>query len=131
MVADWEHDRLRVAGRTALADRRRWDDQRSAGLPVQPADTGDSDPAAPERVARPAVARRAAEGDFVEIDLSDAGRAYGPTWSPDGNWILATIVSSADGNQDLYAIAPDGSTKIRLTTSVEAEAYADWAAAAP
>jgi len=63
-----------------------------------------------------------------EIDLADAGRAYGPTWSPDGNWILATIVSSADGNHDLYAIAPDGSTKIRLTTSAEAEAYADWTA---
>ena len=40
------------------------DGQRSAGLSVQPADTGGADPAAAERVARPPAVRRAAEGRF-------------------------------------------------------------------
>jgi hypothetical protein len=54
--------------RATRTDRRRWHGQRSAGLSVQPADTGDADPAAPERVARPQVVRRAAEGSFVALD---------------------------------------------------------------
>jgi Tol biopolymer transport system component len=65
------------------------------------------------------------------IELSQPGRAYGPTWSPDGNWILTTVVSSLDGSHDLYVVAPDGSKMIRLTETEEAEAYTDWGPAAP
>ena len=65
------------------------------------------------------------------IELSEPGRAYGPTWSPDGNWILTTIVSALDGSHDLYVVAADGSKMIRLTETEEAEAYTDWGPAAP
>jgi hypothetical protein len=58
------------------------------------------------------------------LHLPLSGFLYGPAWSPDGKWILATV--NTNGSQRLFAIAADGSRMLRLTKSEDAEAYADW-----
>jgi Tol biopolymer transport system component len=54
------------------------------------------------------------------------GRAYGPTWSPDGQWILVTVVAASTAQHDLFVVSADGSRSIRLTDDADAEAYTDW-----
>ena len=47
-----------------------------------------------------------------------------PDWSPDGEWIVFQNV--VDGNRDLYAIKPDGTNEIRLTTYGSEESDPTW-----
>jgi Tol biopolymer transport system component len=63
------------------------------------------------------------------IDLPQPGFVYGPAWSPDGKWLLVTLDAAATGQADLYVVAPDGSTMVRITDAPDVEAYTDWAAA--
>ncbi|MGH9197457.1 MAG: hypothetical protein ACRD1T_17155, partial [Acidimicrobiia bacterium] len=49
-----------------------------------------------------------------------------PVFSPDGLSVLVT--SNRDGNLELYQMANDGSSVLRLTNVVAADFYADWAA---
>jgi Tol biopolymer transport system component len=63
------------------------------------------------------------------IDLPRPGFVYGPTWSPDGKWLLVTVVAQAIGQHDLFVVAPDGSTMLQVTDTPEVEAYTDWGTA--
>jgi Tol biopolymer transport system component len=60
------------------------------------------------------------------IDLPVPGFAYGPTWSPDGKWLLVTVIPQATGQHDLFMVAPDGSSMVQLTDTAAVEAYTDW-----
>ena len=60
------------------------------------------------------------------IELPQEGFAYGPTWSPDGKWILVTVISPATDGDDLFVVTPDGSTISQITDTAEVEAYSDW-----
>jgi len=60
------------------------------------------------------------------VDLPQPGFVYGPTWSPDGKWILVTVNSPATGRDDLFVVAADGSTMSQVTDTAEVEAYSDW-----
>jgi Tol biopolymer transport system component len=63
------------------------------------------------------------------IDLPTPGFVYGPTWSPDGKWLLVTVVAQATGQHDLFVVAPDGSTMVQVTDTPDVEAYTDWGTA--
>ena len=63
------------------------------------------------------------------IELPQEGFAYGPTWSPDGKWILVTAFSPATDGDDLFVVTPDGSTISQITDTAEVEAYSDWGSA--
>ena len=63
------------------------------------------------------------------IDLPQPGFVYGPTWSPDGKWILVTVNSQATGHDDLFVVSPDGSTMSQITDTAEVEAFSDWGSA--
>jgi hypothetical protein len=65
------------------------------------------------------------------ISLPVSGFAYGPSWSPDGKWILVTIRSGRTGQTELYAVMPDGSSAVRLTDNALIEAFTDWGPAKP
>jgi Tol biopolymer transport system component len=60
------------------------------------------------------------------VDLLQPGFVYGPTWSPDGKWILVTVKSQATGRDDLFVVTADGSTMSQVTDTAEVEAYSDW-----
>ena len=69
----------------------------------------------------------AADGTGLRtVDLPQPGFVYGPTWSPDGKWILVTTNSPATGQDDLFVVSPDGSAMSQLTDTAEVEAYSDW-----
>jgi Anaphase-promoting complex subunit 4 WD40 domain len=59
--------------------------------------------------------------------LQTPGFAYGPEWSPDGTWLLVTVVATKPSEADLFAVAADGSATVQLTNTPEVEAYTDWA----
>jgi hypothetical protein len=59
------------------------------------------------------------------IDLPTPGFVYGPAWSPDGKWLLVTVVQ-ATRQHDLFVVAPDGSSMVQVTDTPEVEAYTDW-----
>jgi Tol biopolymer transport system component len=63
------------------------------------------------------------------ITLPVAGMVYGPAWSPDGKWLLVTIAGDPSFRHDLFAVAADGGSLVRLTDNREAEAFTDWAIA--
>jgi Tol biopolymer transport system component len=63
------------------------------------------------------------------IDLPTPGFVYGPAWSPDGKWLLVTVVPQATGRHDLFVVPPDGSTMVQVTDTPEVEAFTDWGAA--
>lgn len=63
------------------------------------------------------------------VDLPQAGFAYGPTWSPDGKWIVVTVALQATGHDDLFVVSPDGLTMRQVTDTVEVEAFTDWGTA--
>ena len=63
------------------------------------------------------------------IDLPKPGFVYGPAWSPDGKWLLVTVVPQATGQHDLFVVAPDGSSMVQLTDTPAVEAYTDWGVA--
>jgi len=56
-------------------------------------------------------------------------RAIGPSWSPDGKWLLVGI--GGNGLFDLFVVAADGSGATQLTSTALTEAYTDWGPAAP
>ena len=69
----------------------------------------------------------AADGTGLRtIDLPTPGIVYGPSWSPDGKWLLVTVEPEATGRADLFVVAPDGSTMVQVTDTSEVEAYTDW-----
>jgi Tol biopolymer transport system component len=72
---------------------------------------------------------RADGADVQTIDLQSRGFAYGPTWSPDGQWLLVTVYSDATDRDDLFLVALEGSEMVQLTDTPEVEAYTDWGAA--
>jgi WD40 repeat protein len=57
------------------------------------------------------------------------GFVYGPTWSPDGKWLLISFIPQATGVDNLYVVAPDGSSLRQLTSSPLVEAFTDWGVA--
>lgn len=72
----------------------------------------------------------AADGTGLEtIRVPVPGFVFGPTWSPDGAWILVSIAT--DSAVDLYAVAVDGSHAVQVTDSSEDEVYTDWTAGGP
>jgi Tol biopolymer transport system component len=72
----------------------------------------------------------AADGTGLRtVDLPQPGFVYGPTWSPDGKWILVTANSPATGQDDLFVVSPDGSTMSQVTDTAEVDAYSDWGVA--
>lgn len=60
------------------------------------------------------------------IELPTPGFAYGPAWSPDGKWLLVTVVPETTGQDDLFVVAADGSSTVQITDTPEVEAYTDW-----
>lgn len=72
----------------------------------------------------------AADGTGLRtVDLPQPGFAYGPTWPPDGKWILVTVALRATGQDDLFVVSPDGSTMRQMTDTAEVEAFTDWGSA--
>ncbi|MDP9343520.1 MAG: hypothetical protein M3Q23_15795 [Actinomycetota bacterium] len=51
---------------------------------------------------------------------------FDPAWSPDGTMIAFTAFVLGDGNKDLYTMAADGTSPVRLTTDPGAELAPDW-----
>jgi len=60
------------------------------------------------------------------IDLPIPGFVYGPAWSPDGKWLLVSLIAQATGQHDLFVVAPDGSSMVQLTDTAAVEAFTDW-----
>jgi Tol biopolymer transport system component len=52
--------------------------------------------------------------------------ADGPEWSPDGTRLVFSMFVESRGDTDLYAISPDGSDLLRITSGGGAEHYARW-----
>ena len=49
---------------------------------------------------------------------------YSPAWSPDGNKII--FMRQRSGNDDLWAMNPDGSNQSNLTNEPAADDEPDW-----
>ena len=69
--------------------------------------------------------------DFVYVVNRDgrglrkvARNANGPSWSPDGRWLVYT--SDRSGNGDIYVVNADGSGERRLTHSKLEETSPVW-----
>ena len=56
--------------------------------------------------------------------LTDLGRNFEPSWSPDGRTIA--FVSRRDGNRELYTMSWDGSNETRITSTPGSESSPDW-----
>ena len=56
--------------------------------------------------------------------------ADGPDWSPDGTRLVFSMFTDAQGDTELYTIAPDGSDLRQVTTGGGSEHYARWGAPA-
>lgn len=59
---------------------------------------------------------------------SDLGshHAYGPDWSPDGTRIVFSMYVDSERSTDLYSVARDGSSLVRITSADGAENFASW-----
>jgi WD40 repeat protein len=64
-----------------------------------------------------------ADGEGLRT-LEMPGHAYGPTWSPDGTWLLVSV--ARPHGDDLFVVAADGSTTFRITDTPVVEAFTDW-----
>jgi Tol biopolymer transport system component len=86
-----------------------------------------------------AIAFGSQDGDLFEVDVDSRAvtaiplpasigqhHASGPEWSPDGSRLAFSLFVVAQGSSDLYAMAPDGSDLVRLTTSEGTESLARW-----
>jgi len=65
------------------------------------------------------------------LDLPRRGFVYGPDWSPDGKWLLVTVVPDETRRHDLFIVAADGSTMTQITNASEVEAFTDWGPSRP
>jgi TolB protein len=68
-----------------------------------------------------------ADGDDQRPALVSPGKLSQeewPSWSPDGEWLA--ISSTRDGNQELYAVRPDGKDLRRLTSDPALDAHPAW-----
>ena len=81
------------------------------------------------------------EGDLFNVDVAtgsvtpiplpaDVGshHADGPDWSPDGSRLVFSMFTDAQGDTELYTIAPDGSDLRQITTGGGSEHWARWGA---
>ena len=79
------------------------------------------------------------EGDLFLVDAetgvvtpiplpADVGshHADGPDWSPDGSRLVFSMFADAQGETELYTIAPDGSDLRQITTDGGSEHWARW-----
>jgi Tol biopolymer transport system component len=60
-------------------------------------------------------------GDIDCTPVTQEGRAFNPTWSPDGNWIAYT--GEIGGNVDVYVTDVEGAFHRRLTQSESADGF--------
>ena len=58
------------------------------------------------------------------IDVSGS-TAFGPAWSPDGEWVVFSATSSGF-NADLFVSRADGSELYQVTRTSENEIAVDW-----
>jgi Tol biopolymer transport system component len=68
-------------------------------------------------------------GDITRIPLpAEVGshHADGPDWSPDGSRLVFSMFTDAQGDTELYTIAPDGSDLRQITTGGGSEHWARW-----
>ena len=68
-----------------------------------------------------------ADGDDQRPALVSPGKLSQeewPSWSPDGRWLA--ITSTRDGNQEIYAVRPDGQDLRRLTSDPAIDAHPAW-----
>ena len=85
------------------------------------------------------IAYGSQEGDLSLVDVetgaitpvtlpADVGshHADGPDWSPDGSRLVFSMFTNAQGDTDLYTIAPDGTDLRQITTGGGSEHYARW-----
>ena len=63
-----------------------------------------------------------------ETDLTNSLTTdeFDPAWSPDGTLIALTAFVLGDGNKDLYVMAADGTSLVRLTSDPPAELSPAW-----
>jgi TolB protein len=69
----------------------------------------------------------AADGEDLKPVLITQGKLSHeewPSWSPDGQWLA--LSSTRDGNQEIYAVRPDGSDLRRLTSDPAIGAHPAW-----
>ena len=79
------------------------------------------------------------EGDLFHVDVetgvttpillpNEVGshHADGPDWSPDGSRLVFSMFTDAQGDTELYTIAPDGSDLREITTDGGSEHWARW-----
>jgi Tol biopolymer transport system component len=64
----------------------------------------------------------------IETDLTNTLTVdeFDPAWSPDGTLIAFSAFVLGDGNKDLYVMAADGTTAVRLTSDAAAELAPAW-----
>jgi Tol biopolymer transport system component len=56
--------------------------------------------------------------------LTEGSDNRGPTFSPDGAWIAFTSIR--DGDNEIYAIRPDGTGLTQLTTNTRPDWQPRW-----
>lgn len=65
-------------------------------------------------------------GSATEIEiLNTTSQASGSSWSPDGTWIVFSLIALRGG--DIARVRPDGTGLFRITDDPADEGFADWA----
>jgi len=63
----------------------------------------------------------------IAIPDSTFAGDFGPSWSPDGGWIVFQMVSRTTGAGNIARVRPDGSGLFQVTDNPADEAFPDWA----